>query len=207
MNFRIIFILTIFIFSNYALQAQMDKVKVYVEGLGCPFCAYGLEKKFKELKKIKKIKIDMESGIFTYEAPADMAMSIEAIDDRVTKAGYTAVDISIQRHDGAIEKSGMINQLADKTKIKADKKEAFEVWGKCVMCKKRIEKAALSLSGVKSANWNLDSHLLAVSFDSQQNSIKDVIQKVVEVGHDTKDIKASQETYNNLPACCLYKRN
>ena len=31
-------------------QKSMDDLQVQVDGLGCPFCAYGLEKKFKEFK-------------------------------------------------------------------------------------------------------------------------------------------------------------
>ena len=31
-------------------QSDMDQFEVKVEGLGCPFCAYGLEKKFNELE-------------------------------------------------------------------------------------------------------------------------------------------------------------
>ena len=36
-------------------------------------------------------------------------------------------------------------------------KETFSVEGNCSMCKKRIEKAALSLKGVKYAKWNKKS--------------------------------------------------
>ena len=36
-------------------QKQMDQFQVQVDGLGCPFCAYGLEKKFKEFKGIKNV--------------------------------------------------------------------------------------------------------------------------------------------------------
>ena len=200
-------ILITILLSTSILTAQVDKVTVMVEGLGCPFCAYGLEKKFKELKKIKKIKIDMETGEFSYEVPTEMAMTMAAIDARVTKAGYTAVDIVVERADGTLEKSGAINQIADKSKVKVNQKSSFEVWGKCVMCKARIEKAALSLNGVKTADWDLKNHQLSVGYDSKLTSLDDVIAKVVKVGHDTKDLKTDQETYNNLPACCLYKRN
>ena len=35
-----------------------------------------------------------------------------------------------------------------------------EVNGNCELCKKRIEKAAFSVSGVKSAVWDIDTHQL-----------------------------------------------
>ena len=45
-----------------AQSKKVDQFKVQVDGLGCPFCAFGLEKKFKELKGIKKVRIDIETG-------------------------------------------------------------------------------------------------------------------------------------------------
>ncbi len=36
--------------------------KVYVDGLSCPFCAYGIEKKFSKVKGVEKIDIDLKTG-------------------------------------------------------------------------------------------------------------------------------------------------
>lgn len=52
-------------------QKPMDAFEVQVDGLGCPFCAYGLEKKFKEFKGIKEVKIDIETGDFSFAYPAE----------------------------------------------------------------------------------------------------------------------------------------
>ena len=39
-------------------------------------------------------------------------------------------------------------------------KYTFEVNGNCEQCKKRIEKAAYSVAGVKSAVWEVETHQL-----------------------------------------------
>lgn len=92
------------IFSVNA-QKQMDKILVQVDGLGCPFCAYGLEKKFKEFKGIRNVKIDIETGDFSFNYPAEKALSLNAVIKQVEKAGYTPINSKIERANGKIESS------------------------------------------------------------------------------------------------------
>ncbi|MEY3194639.1 MAG: hypothetical protein RIQ78_736, partial [Bacteroidota bacterium] len=39
----------------------------------------------------------------------------------------------------------------------------FKVYGNCGMCEQRIEKAA-SIKGVKSADWDVDTKILSITF-------------------------------------------
>ncbi len=43
-----------------------------------------------------------------------------------------------------------------------------EVNGNCELCKKRIEKAAFSVSGVKSAVWDIDTHQLNLILNEEK---------------------------------------
>ncbi len=81
-----------------------------------------------------------------------------------------------------------------------------EVNGNCDMCKKRIEKAAYSVAGVKSAVWHIDDKVLHLILNETKCSVTDVEQAVAKVGHDTKNIKATDEAYKNLHHCCMYDR-
>ena len=81
-----------------------------------------------------------------------------------------------------------------------------EVNGNCEQCKKRIEKAALSVTGVKSAEWHLDDHILHLIINEEKCSVTEVKQAIANVGHDTDDIKAKDEVYEKLHHCCLYER-
>jgi Cu(I)/Ag(I) efflux system membrane fusion protein len=82
----------------------------------------------------------------------------------------------------------------------------FKVFGNCDMCKERIETSAKSVAGVTSALWNVNTKILQVQFDENKTNI-DVIQKIVaRTGHDTEKFKASEEGYNQLPSCCLYRK-
>ena len=44
-------------------------------------------------------------------------------------------------------------------------KASIEVDGVCMMCKERIEKAAIKTKGVKSAVWNVDTHELSLIYN------------------------------------------
>ena len=82
----------------------------------------------------------------------------------------------------------------------------IEVNGNCEQCKKRIEKAAFSVSGVKSADWGIDNHILHLIINEQKCTLLDVKKAVAKVGHDTDEVKATKETYDKLPGCCQFDR-
>ena len=87
------------------------------------------------------------------------------------------------------------------------KTEKFEVGGSCGMCKTRIEKAAKSVDGVRTADWQQKSQQLTVSFDSTKTTVLNVHTAIAAVGHDTPLRKAKTEVYNQLPSCCKYDRS
>lgn len=86
-----------------------------------------------------------------------------------------------------------------------NKKMSFEVDGVCEMCKMRIEKAALSVSGVKYASWDIPTHQLSLIVDERKTNSMEIKTALVEAGHDTKEIKATQEAYDKVHPCCKYR--
>ncbi|RSC92097.1 heavy-metal-associated domain-containing protein [Tenacibaculum singaporense] len=88
---------------------------------------------------------------------------------------------------------------------KKNAKVSFEVDGVCMMCKQRIEKAALKTKGVKFAKWDVNTHELSLIIDERKTSTETVKKTVAGVGHDTKEFKATKEAYDNLHECCKYR--
>ncbi|MFD2586350.1 heavy-metal-associated domain-containing protein [Croceitalea marina] len=205
MKKTIIMTLVVGMMTMFGANAQkaMDKFMVQVDGLGCPFCAYGLEKKFKEFKGIKNVKIDIETGDFSFNYPAEKALTMEAVEKQVEKAGYTPVTSKIERANGKVEES-MGATLSENTKGTITKN--VMVAGNCGMCEARISKAASSVNGVSEVFWNKDTKMMKVSFDSGSTSLSEIEMAVVNAGHDTKNHKAQNGTYDELPACCHYER-
>lgn len=81
----------------------------------------------------------------------------------------------------------------------------LEVDGICGMCKQRIENAAIKTKGVKSAVWNVETKECSLIFDERKTDLATISQSIANVGHDTKEIKATEEAYNTVHPCCLYR--
>ena len=86
------------------------------------------------------------------------------------------------------------------------KTEKFKVYGNCGMCEKRIETAAKSVEGVSAADWNTETKMIEVSFDTTKTDVHKIHMAIAKAGHDTEMHKATDEAYNKLPGCCHYER-
>ncbi len=98
-----------------------------------------------------------------------------------------------------------ISAVAQERKSK-NKKVELKVAGNCEMCEKRIEKAAFSVKGVKSAEWHADHKDIHLIIDENKCSVEDVAKAIASVGHDTQFVKAEDAVYEKLHGCCLYER-
>ena len=98
-----------------------------------------------------------------------------------------------------------LTMVAQEKKNK-NKKVEFKVAGNCEMCEKRVEKAAFSVKGVKSAEWHADHGDIHLIIDETKCSAVDVAKAIAAVGHDTEFVKAKDEDYDKLHGCCNYER-
>lgn len=82
-----------------APQADGPRVTISVDGLSCPFCVYGLEKKLKKVKGVKTVKVELQNGlaVVTLKAgqPVDTEKTKAAFRAAVKKAGFTARKITV----------------------------------------------------------------------------------------------------------------
>ena len=186
-------------------KKDIDLFEVTVAGLGCPFCAYGLEKKLKDFKGLKKLKIDMETGDVSFTYPSSKALALTDVESKVDFAGYTAMTTKVTRYDGSVEESAEVT-ISDEVDMNNLSKSTLYVEGTCKMCQARINKAVKSVKGVADANWDKKTKILSFSYDSKLTNKASIEDVVVSVGHDTQNKSASDEKYESLPACCLYDR-
>jgi copper chaperone CopZ len=94
----VVLVLFLFITAKTTVNAQDAKqeftyVKIEVKGLACPFCAYGLEKKLKDVDGVKNIKIDVEEGLAFLSANKSQRPTIEILKKIVIDAGFTPSNI------------------------------------------------------------------------------------------------------------------
>ena len=91
-------------------------------------------------------------------------------------------------------------------KSSKNEKASFEVFGNCGMCKDRIEKAAISVKGVKYASWDIPSGQLRLVYNGLKTNLDAIEKQIAASGHDSERHKATAEIYEQLPACCQYVR-
>lgn len=82
----------------------------------------------------------------------------------------------------------------------------FTVYGHCDMCKDRIERATRSVKGVVMANWNAETLQLTLKYLPERTTLTEIKKAIAAVGHDTDEVRASDEVYQNLHTCCQYDR-
>jgi len=87
-----IFIILITVGISISL-AQSNEIKIRVDGLSCPFCAYGLEKKMNEIEGVENINVDIEEGLVTLKINNEVKVSEEEIRSKIKDAGFTPKEI------------------------------------------------------------------------------------------------------------------
>jgi len=69
-------------------MAQTKHV-IGVDGMSCPFCAYGVEKKLKKVKDVESVTIDLNEGEIMVIAKAGATIKEESLRKAVHDAGFT----------------------------------------------------------------------------------------------------------------------
>lgn len=80
-----------------------------------------------------------------------------------------------------------------------------EVDGNCGMCKKTIEAAALVKREAR-AEWNVDTKVATITYDSTRTDVDAVMKRIALAGYDNAGYLAPADAYAALPGCCQYDR-
>ncbi|MGZ3862037.1 MAG: heavy-metal-associated domain-containing protein [Bacteroidia bacterium] len=84
-------------------------------------------------------------------------------------------------------------------------KSTFKVWGNCEMCKETIE-SSLKKDGITSADWNTETKIIAVTYDTTKINLDEIEKSIASVGYDNIKYKGDDKAYAELPECCKYDR-
>ena len=70
-------------------HAGSHAYRLYVDGLACPFCAYGIEKKVGGLDGVEKVEIDIENGLVAVTLAAGATLDEATAAKAVDEAGFS----------------------------------------------------------------------------------------------------------------------
>jgi periplasmic mercuric ion binding protein len=86
------------------------------------------------------------------------------------------------------------------------KTETFKVYGNCGQCKTTIEGALKKKDGIVKKDWNKDTKMITVTYDSEKITLLQIKQKIAAAGYDSDEVRASEDAYFRLHKCCQYDR-
>jgi Cu+-exporting ATPase len=135
----------------------MESLKI--NGMTCAACAAASERAVKKLAGVKEAAVNFatEKLLVKFE---DGKLTIEEIKAAVAKAGYEAVEESV------------------------DKEVTIPVGGmSCAACAKAIERAVGKVSGVSSVSVNFATEKAAVKYDPSVARISEIKQAIVKAGY------------------------
>ena len=72
-----------------AALADGTRYQMRVDGLACPYCAYGIEKNLKKIDGVEKIDIDLNNGLVTVSVAAGVTLTDAQMKNLFTDAGFT----------------------------------------------------------------------------------------------------------------------
>ena len=75
--------------GTFFTSTEAAEVRVQVDGLACPFCAYGMEKKLKKLEGLKELKILVDEGRAVLTFPPGQPVDFDAVQEAIRKGGFT----------------------------------------------------------------------------------------------------------------------
>jgi mercuric ion binding protein len=63
--------------------------RLRVDGLACPFCAYGVEKKLSGVNGVEKLTLDIDAGLVTVTMAPGAALDEAVARKAISAAGFT----------------------------------------------------------------------------------------------------------------------
>ena len=82
-------ILTTLLAWSAPILAASHAYRLYVDGLACPFCAYGVEKNILALDGVEKLDIDMAGSFITVVMETGSVLEEETAKQAVDDSGFT----------------------------------------------------------------------------------------------------------------------
>jgi len=69
--------------------AEIERVEMEVNGMTCPFCVYGIEKKLKALPEVKDAEANLKRGMVDIHLAKGSPLDIESLESTVRDSGFS----------------------------------------------------------------------------------------------------------------------
>lgn len=93
-------------------QDSTARIEIRVDGLACPMCAYGLEKKLKALPETDSVSVDLDNGIVALKLKPGTSVRDSELIQTVNDAGFAVRRIERERRTPPRARSGASSSAA-----------------------------------------------------------------------------------------------
>lgn len=170
--------------ANASGQKDQEKVTVRVDGLSCPFCAYGLEKKLQSLDAVQSLNIKINEGIVEIFLKDGFRISEKDIRTAVNEAGFTPRDINIP-------------EALAKTEEKVSE-IILQIEGiLCSQCASQIHNALSAVDCVREVHVDQKAALVVVLCTGDKNDQKKLVNIVVKLGFNVLSYSVKSKSFHN----------
>jgi len=95
--FLVVILIPLMVWSNPSVY------QLRVDGIVCPFCGYGIEKKLKTVRGVEEIKLDISEGVITVTTAEGTTLTESNMRQIVRDAGFTLSGFKKNKEDEKIE--------------------------------------------------------------------------------------------------------
>lgn len=170
--------------ANASGQKDQEKVTVRVDGLSCPFCAYGLEKKLQSLNAVQSLNIKINEGIVEIFLKDGFRISEKDIRTAVNEAGFTPRDITIPEALAKIEEN--VSEII------------LHIEGiQCSQCASQIHNALSAVDCVREVHVDQKTAQAVVLCTGDKNDQKKLVNLVVKLGFNVLSYYVKSESLHN----------
>lgn len=99
----------------------------------------------------------------------------------------------------------LLSVTISSAQIKNAKTETVKIYGNCDMCKSIIETAG-TIKKVAKVEWNKDTKMATLTYDSTKTSQDEILKRIALAGYDSDKFLAPDAVYEKLHGCCQYDR-
>lgn len=99
----------------------------------------------------------------------------------------------------------LLSITISEAQIKNANIENVKVYGKCDMCKKKIEKAG-NLKSIAKVTWDDKTQIATLIYDAKKTNQDEILKRIALIGYDSDKFLAPDKTYSKLDKCCQYDR-
>lgn len=181
----ILFALSFLTLSIFASQEtdkvfKGEKITIQVDGLSCPFCAYGLEKKLKSIDGVKKIEIKVNDGLAILYLKEGAEITESQLRETVKKAGFTPRNITEGDAQMSVAPIG--------------KTVTLKVAGmSCQNCVQRVETALEKVGCARNVTVSLEKNQATVVCAGDKAHQQQLVKAVKDAGYDAEIVKVEKK--------------